>query len=153
MAQGREVTEEHIEKLLGALRLGMTRRAACGAAGFSKSTLYRMLDDEHDPEGTLRTAIENAEAQAEATYSTIVANAAADPKNWTAAAWWLERRHPAEYAKRERVEMTGKDGGPIDHRSVSTLRDHEREALANAIRDHLRGEAEPAPSPAGAGED
>jgi hypothetical protein len=147
MAQGRAVTTEAIEKMLDALRLGMTRRAASGAAGFSKSTLYRML--ENDTDGTLLTAIEKAEAQAEATYSTIVANAAADPKNWTAAAWWLERRHPADYAKREKVEMTGKDGGPIDHRNVTALPDHERQALADAIRAHLRGEATPEPSPAG----
>ena len=147
MAQGRSITNDNIEKLLAALRLGMTRRAASGAAGFGKTTFYRMLDN--DTEGTLRTAIEKAEAEAEATYSTIVANAAVDPKNWTAAAWWLERRHPEDYAKRERVEMTGKDGGPIDHRNIASLPDHERQALADAIRAHLRGEGEPEPSLAG----
>lgn len=143
MAQGRAITDENIEKLLNGLRHGLTRRAAAGAAGFSKTTLYRMLND--DPDGTLVTAMEKAEAEAEATYSTIIANAAADPKNWTAAAWWLERRHPQEYARREKVEMTGKDGGPLEHRDVSSLPDHEREALAEAIRRHLGGSEEPAP--------
>jgi hypothetical protein len=150
VSQGRAVTDEHIDRLLGALRLGMTRRAAAGVAGFSKTTLYRML--ENDPDGTLGTAMEKAEAEAEATYSTIVANAAADPKNWTAAAWWLERRHPADYAKRDKVEMTGKDGGPIDHREVTSLPDHERQALAEAIRRHLRGEEGPVRDPAASGE-
>lgn len=103
MAQGRAVTGEAIEKLLQGLRLGMTRRAASGFAGFSKTTLYRMLEND---DGTLGTEMEKAEAMAEATYSTIVANAAADPKNWTAAAWWLERRHPSDYARREKVEIT-----------------------------------------------
>jgi hypothetical protein len=135
MAQGRAISNEAIEKLLKGLRNGMTRRAAAGFAGFSKTTLYRMLDN--DPDGTLVTAIEKAEAEAEATYTFLVATAATDPKNWTAAAWWLERRHPAEYGKRERVEMTGKDGGPIDHRDVSALSDYEKSALAEAIRDHL----------------
>jgi hypothetical protein len=150
MAQGRAVTDEAIEKLLGALRVGMTRRAAAGVAGFSKTTLYRMLDN--DPDGTLVTAMEKAEAQAEATYSTIVANAAADPKNWTAAAWWLERRHPQDYAKRDKVEMSGPDGGPIESRDVTALPDHERQALAAAIRSHLRGEGEPAGGPPATGE-
>jgi len=141
------VTDARIEKLLHGLRMGMTRRAASGYAGFSKSTLYRMLED--DPDGTFGTAIENAEAEAEATYSAIIAREAAIPKNWTAAAWWLERRHPQDYARRERLEMTGKDGGPIDHRSIAELPDHERAALAEAIRSHLRSKEEPERSPAG----
>src|SRR4051812_3103225 len=103
MAQGRQVTSEQVERMLDGLRLGMTRRAATGAAGFSKSALYRML--EHD-DGTLGTEIEKAEAEAEATYSALVAKASGDPKNWTAAAWWLERRHPNEYGRRDRVEVT-----------------------------------------------
>ena len=151
MAQGRAVTDEAMTKLLKGLRNGMTRRAASGFAGFSKTTLYRMLEKD---DGTLVTAIEKAEAEAEATYSFVIAQAATDPKNWTAAAWWLERRHPQEYGKREHVEMTGKDGGPIDHRDVSTLTDYEKSALAEAIRDHLRSQdAERSETPApGTGE-
>ena len=150
MRQGKAVTDQAVNRLIEALRIGMTRRAACGVAGFSATTLYRMMGND---DGTLVAAMEKAEAEAEATYSTIVANAAADPKNWTAAAWWLERRHPSDYAKRERVEMTGKDGGPIDYHELGTLPDHERAALAEAIRSHLRGEAEPAPDAAPAGAD
>jgi hypothetical protein len=102
--QGRAVTSEQIERLLAGLRLGLTRRAAAGAAGFSKTTLYRMLEQNTD--GTLGTEIEKAEADAEATYSALVAKAAGDPKNWTAAAWWLERRRPDDFGKRDRVEVT-----------------------------------------------
>lgn len=137
MAQGRAVTDESTEKLLKGLRLGMTRRAASAFAGFSRTTLYRMIDKD---DGTLVTAIEKAEGEAEAEFSAIVAREAAVPKNWTAAAWWLERRHPSDYARRERVEMSGPDGGPIDHRDVGALPDHEKQALAEAIRDHLRSQ-------------
>lgn len=147
--QGRAVTDENITRLLDGLRRGMTRRAASGYAGFSKTTLYRMLDED---DGTLGTSMEKAEAEAEAAYQTIVANAAADPKNWTAAAWWLERRHPEDYGKRERVEMTGKDGGPIDTRQLAAISDHERAALTAAIRAHLRGEEASTPDPAPTGE-
>jgi hypothetical protein len=146
--QGRAVTDEAIERLLKGLSLGMTRTAAAAHAGFSRTTLYRMIAN--DADGTLVTAIEKAEDSAEGTYTGIIAQAA--DKNWQAAAWWLERRRPAEFARRERLEMTGKDGGPIDHRSVSELPDHERAALAEAIRSHLRSQPEPAPRPAPAGE-
>lgn len=150
MTQGRAVTSEQTERLLTGLRHGLTRRAAAGAAGFSKTTLYRMI--EADTDGTLVTAIENAEAEAEASYTAIIAKAAAEPRNWTAAAWWLERRRPDEFARREKLEHTGKDGGPIDHRDITALPDHEREALAEAIRRHLRSEEEPSRSPSGSGE-
>jgi hypothetical protein len=148
--QGRAVTGEAVEKLLSGLRLGMTRRSAAAHAGMHHATFYRMLDRD----ATLATEVEKAEALAKGTYEATIAKASEN--NWTAAAWWLERRHPAEYAKRERVEMTGADGGPIDYRDVSALPDHEREALAQAIRDHLatgRQPGSPEGSPTGAAEE
>ena len=101
MAQGRAVTSEQMEKLYEGLRHGMTRRAAAAFAGYSKTTLYRML--EHD-KGTLVAAIEKAEGEAEAAHTMIVAEAG--PKNWQASAWWLERRHPDDYGRRDRVDVT-----------------------------------------------
>lgn len=95
---------DRLDAFLQGLRLGMTRRAAYGAVGISKTTFYRMLDN--DTDGTLRDLIEKAEADAEARYSALVARAADEPKNWTAAAWWLERRRHEDYSRREKVEMT-----------------------------------------------
>lgn len=100
-----KLTGERLEAFLSGLRLGMTRRAASAAVGISKSTLYRMLAEE-DPDGTLLDSIEKAEAEAEATYTALVAKAASEPKNWTAAAWWLERRRSADFARHDKVEMT-----------------------------------------------
>jgi hypothetical protein len=102
VSQGRSVTSEQIDRMLAGLRLGMTRRAAAAYAGYSKTTLYRMIGND---DGTLVTLIEKAEGQAEATYSQLVANAAVSPKNWTAAAWWLERRHPDDFGRKDRVEV------------------------------------------------
>lgn len=102
---------ERLETFLNGLRLGLTRRAAYGAVGISKTTFYRMLDNDSD--GTLRDLIEKAEADAEARFAGLVARAAQEPKNWTAAAWWLERRRHEDYARREKVEMT------VDVRAVA----------------------------------
>ena len=119
----------------------MSRRAAAAHAGMHHSTFYRMLAGD----ATLATEVEKAEDQAKGTYEAVIAKAV--DKNWQAAAWWLERRHPAEYARREKVEMTGKDGGPIESRTVTDLPDHERRALAEAIRGHLRSTERSEPSP------
>ena len=95
------MTSERMEAILTGLRLGMTRTAAAGACEVHYSTMARMV--ERDAE--FRVAVENAEAWAESRFSAIVARAAEDPKNWTAAAWWLERRHYQEYARRDRIDV------------------------------------------------
>lgn len=52
---------------------------------------------------------------------------------WTAAAWWLERRRAAKYARR--VEVTGAEGQPLVPQDVQA-RD-----LADSLRDFLAGAA------------
>ena len=46
-----------------------------------------------------------------------------------------------------RLEM-GEATGRTESRAVGSIPDHERDALAGAIRSHLRGEGEPTPDPA-----
>jgi hypothetical protein len=89
-----------IEAILGALRRGCTRRAAAAVGGIHHSTLYEWIA--RDP--TLADTIERAEHEAEATFTAVVAQASLT--SWQAAAWWLERRRHADYARREHVEMT-----------------------------------------------
>jgi hypothetical protein len=103
VTQGRAVTSQQTNRLLDGLRLGMTRRAACAHAGFSRTTLYTLLQRKDGL--TLLAAIEKAEGEAEGLYTAKVAAAADDPKNWTAAAWWLERRHPDDFGRKDRVEV------------------------------------------------
>ena len=96
------MTTERTEAILAALRLGMTRKAAAGTCGIHYRTLYRMVESDV----TFSQAVEEAETYAEGRYTALVARAAEDPKTWTAAAWWLERRHWQEYGRKERVEMS-----------------------------------------------
>jgi hypothetical protein len=61
------------------------------------------------------------------------------PPQWQAAAWYLERRHPDEYARTVKGEMTGKGGGPISYNAMTKEEYKEalRENLGNA--QHLMG--------------
>lgn len=127
-----KATDERLTALLNALRAGNTRSAACSFAEISRQTFYRWLEEDT----TFRDSVEKAEADAEVRYVAQVAKAATNG-TWQAAAWWLERRRQDAFALHSKVEMTGKDGGPIETRSISALPDHERQALGAAIRDHL----------------
>lgn len=49
----------------------------------------------------LSKAIKSAEADAKAAMLTAIQKAAMEPKTWQAAAWWLERKYPEEFARPE----------------------------------------------------
>lgn len=94
-----KMTDERTRAALEALAMGCTKEAAAGVAGVTRATLYRWMADE-----TFRDEVEKAEHTAEAAYTYSVQ--AAVPKNWQAAAWWLERRRHEAYGRRDRIEMT-----------------------------------------------
>lgn len=131
---------ERREAILNALRAGNTRRAAAAFAEVDQNTFYRWLDDD----GTFRDDVVKAEGDAEVRFLTQVAKAATNG-TWTAAAWWLERRHPEDYALRQRIdsrmELTGRDGGPVEI-IEGGWSDHERMALKAAITRELAAREE-----------
>lgn len=94
-----KLTEPRVEAILRAIEHGCTREAAAGAGGISRMTLYRWIEND----GTFRDEVEKAEARAEAAMTFSVA--AAVPKNWQAAAWWLERRRYQHYARRDQLDV------------------------------------------------
>lgn len=76
-------------------------------------------------------AVQKAEATAEARNLTIINKAA--EKNWQAAAWYLERRAPDRWGRRDRVQAelnhTGKVDGDLSY-SMKGLSTEELKRLA-----------------------
>ncbi len=97
--------EETTTRITQALRAGNTRRAACGYAGISEDTFANWLADKSE----FAEAVKKAESDAEVRNVAIIQKAA--DTTWQAAAWWLERKHKAEWSSR--VEQTGADGSPV----------------------------------------
>ena len=98
-------TPPTVEKILEALRGGNTRRASCAAGGIDQTTFANWLKEYSD----FSYAVEKAEGEAELRNLAVIQDAT--KTTWQAAAWWLERKHKAEWSSR--VEQTGSDGSPV----------------------------------------
>ena len=90
-----KLTPEVTERITRLIRLGNCRETAAAAAGISSRTLRNWCmwgADGREPYTEFCDALEAAEAEIE--KNVVIAVIAAAKKDWKAAAWWLERRHP-----------------------------------------------------------
>lgn len=87
-------------KIVEALKNGNTRRAAAAYAGVSHMTFYRWIESNV----TFSDAVKVAEATAEVGHVQCVAQAAMKG-NWTASAWWLERRRPKDWREIKTIDI------------------------------------------------
>lgn len=96
-----KLTPEVQRRVLGALRLGLSRSAAAGVGGIAPRTLRDWLtrgERGEAPFDELLEAVETSEGQAQARLTGgLVKAAAGDPK---VAQWLLERRFPEDWGRR-----------------------------------------------------
>ena len=122
--------------ILASLELGAFRYAAAAAAGLGERTLKEWISrgrrevDEAElaeledraipgltPWGKFYLEVGQAEAVAESTALAVVTGAMVGGEvrdQLKAATWYLERKHPRRWGSGHRLEVTGKDGGPIE---------------------------------------
>jgi transposase len=136
MARPHKLDEDKIARVVEALRAGNYMETAAAYAGISKSILYKWLADGREvrqkvakggiasdleaKQLELLDAVEKARAEAEVRNVHLIQQAA-QGGTWQAAAWFLERSHPGKWGRREKVEMSGPDGGPITLTGLADL--------------------------------
>ena len=136
MARPHKLDEDKIARVVEALRAGNYMETAAAYAGISKSILYKWLangrevrqkvakggiaSDLEAKQLELLDAVEKARAEAEVRNVHLIQQAA-QGGTWQAAAWFLERSHPGKWGRREKVEMSGPDGGPITLTGLADL--------------------------------
>lgn len=112
-------------KILAAIHDGSYRYQACAYAriGYQVFSDYLKLDTDFAEQ------VAQAEAmRAVASVSEILLHGKRD---WRALAWFLERKFPDEWGRRDRLALTGKDGGPLRVQDIAAdfdlarLSDHE----------------------------
>ncbi len=125
MKYGKEITHQIAELLAG----GMGRVDSCDFAGISYETFTVWMGDKKKPE--FSEAIKKAEMACKQRNIARIQNAS--KKSWQAAAWWLERKHPEEFALRYKVEATGKNGGPLVVTPMIDLSKWKKDELVHAL--------------------
>lgn len=101
------ITAEKVDKILQAVRIGVSLEAAAAHAGVPKRTLFNWLAAGRK-EGAkkiyrdLADQVEAANATFEVTALARITKAGED--SWQADAWRLERKFPDKYARRTKVE-------------------------------------------------
>ncbi len=115
MARPTKYTDEIVNEIIGGVAVGMTDKDAALAAGITEQTLSRWRKRYVDFDNRLMRARKQRSRLLLRRIHT------ATERDWRAAAELLDRTD-REYRKTP-LEITGKDGGPIQHETTVTIRD------------------------------
>ena len=134
LARQSKLTHDALEKITTAIRLGATYKLAAQYAGISEVTLYDWIkkanENPDSPYGVFLHAINEAEGKAALTSLSKIQKAS--ERDWRAAAWLLERRHPESYGKtitESKVEVKAAVA-PIDPQVLLEMSPEQLAALA-----------------------
>lgn len=111
-----KLNDEIQQEIVNAIRVGAYLETAAACAGIHKDTLNDWLrkgaqqkaERKHGRHRDFSVAVAQAAAHAELSAIGRVRNGGAQ---WNA--WWLERTKTERFGRRDRLEHTGADGGPI----------------------------------------
>lgn len=100
---------ETCHKIIQAIKQGNYQKTAAAIAGIDESTYYRWIERGKQAKSgkycEFYKSIKKAEEFAKAYYLQQIREAAESGKSWQAAAWYLERKYPDEWGRREQVKM------------------------------------------------
>jgi hypothetical protein len=138
-----KLTDELQGKIIEAIRGGCYIETAVAYAGINKDTFYAWLRrgaaelDRANGNGRNRVRIAEQpyiefsdaviQAQAETEMIDIVRIGLAGREDWKAAAWRLARKFPERWGRRDALELTGPNKGPIEL-EVSSIAEVTRDA-------------------------
>lgn len=132
-----KLTPQLQQQFCEALNSGLTFVGACDLVGISPQTFHEWMargEGTHERPSTpafaaFADAVKEARAKRDQRYVKVIEDAALNG-TWQAAAWFLERTNRKEFGRNESVEITGKDGGPVEQRITG---DQQREQVTALI--------------------
>jgi hypothetical protein len=122
----RKLTAELQERVCKALQMGVEIETACALEGIHRATFYEWRQKGlggEEPYAGFYNATQEAFLRVDMALSGTILReavgnpAAGRPGNWQAAAWFKKFR---ANNGRQQIELTGKDGKPLEHRGALT---------------------------------
>lgn len=108
MPRKSKLNEEFIKQAVKLIEAGNYQKHVAQALGIHEDTWYRWLrEGERAKSGIKRRfyeSIKKAEARAVLRNVAKILQASQEG-NWQAAAWWLERRYPDEWGRKDKLDM------------------------------------------------
>lgn len=117
-----KLNKERLDLICRYLRAGNTRKVAAECAGISEQTFYTWINKGKEAKsGVFFEFLESVKkAESEAHAGAVNTITVARQKSWQAAAWWLERKFPDDWGKREKMEVEHK--GPVSGFKVEVVK-------------------------------
>lgn len=100
-----KLQKSDIPKCVALRQRGLNDKDIAAYMGVAPETFSRWINDpKTDNQRQLSQELKKATSKAKAAMLETIMKAAGEKKTWQAAAWWLERKFPDEYARPE-VQM------------------------------------------------
>lgn len=100
--RGTKYTEAIHAALVNRLANGITIEDACDLEGIGTTTHGSWMETKSGYRADIKKALKKVK---ELQLKTVLS---AGKKSWQASAWYLERRHPEEFGRRDRMDLTSK---------------------------------------------
>lgn len=109
-----KLTEKTIEKAQKGIAIGTPQKYVAQSLGISEEAWYSWMrrgehDLQNDKDDTIFAkfyeSVKKAQAKSVSRCVSMIQKASID--TWQAAAWWLERRYPEEFGRKEKVDVSG----------------------------------------------
>ena len=94
------------DEIVKRIRAGNYIKVACQAVGISHTAYFDWIkkgEEGISPYSEFLYLVKRAESAAHVHFVAIIASQA--PTQWQAAAWWLERKFPDKWAKKEKIDI------------------------------------------------
>jgi hypothetical protein len=121
MGRRSKLTPELQDKICALIRGGNYMHHAAAACGISKTAMHEWIakgEDGKKPYDAFAAAV--AEARGASVAALVLTIKKASPDDWRAASWMLERGHVGDFGAK-RVEVTGRNGSPIQIENWAAL--------------------------------
>lgn len=110
-----KLTAEVVNVVCDRVAQGVPKKYAAQAAGIGESTLYEYLARD------MEFAERMKKAEADAVMRNVEVVQVAAKTNWTAAAWWLERRYAKEFGRKDQLALSEGEAGEAAREAIEAI--------------------------------